>query len=241
MTVKSILLSLFILCGAINLPLVAAEESAPTVTLLVDNVQVLISIPEGYSNAIEIKEFSLIGDLLTPRDRRMLAIFIPKEDIESFKKTGEATFQNSHIVSVKYSDEKKYITEQSFSVARQKVRSQYSQMIAKAGEGQTKLDELAQRAATITGKSMGVRTTGVQSIGVIEESDKSITVGLYGTTELRNGQEVIKESGTGAITIAIIRGKPLYLHTRGGLRDDSDIEMTCSRARNWIASIHSLN
>jgi hypothetical protein len=228
--------SLLLLAVAALVPFRAADAQAP-VQIHVGGAAIFIPVPRGFADASNNAELFAMGKAFTPRHRRLLAFFVQEQDLHAARNGKELDLQQVCDVQTATADEHKTFSEAGFAKVKEQVRAQFRDTAQSISGRTTRLEELLKQLddqARLDVKS-------VVPVGVVEESPYSITVLFIANSQLHLAGGVADDTNISAITVAAVKGKPVWLITRRTLRHKGDIEIASAAAREWIAAVQAAN
>jgi hypothetical protein len=235
--------AVWIVLGFCTHEAIAQRSPERTVQIAVGGVLLVVPIPQGFASAAHDKQLMAEGEAATPHNRRLLAFFLPSSDIEARPRGKEPEFRFSYSMQTNPKDEVKTFSAETFLKVKAQVRNAFEAMPTeiRAGRRPEKLDETLREHARETGELIRVDIQSVVPLGEVEESETSITAAFLTNTKVRTSFGSNDVAYISAITVAAVKGKPIWLVTRAKLENDADIELTRVSAKDWIRSIQASN
>lgn len=218
------------------LPFEGIYAQAP-IEVYVGGVPILISVPNGYVDSSKNADLFAIRKIFTPRHRRLLAFFVAAHDLQAAESGKEPDLRQTFDVQTSAADENKVFSEAGFTKVKEQVRAQFRDMTQSISSRTTRLEELLKQLDN----QARLEVKGVEPIGVIEESPYSITVLFVTQSQIQITAGVGDDTNISAITVAAIKGKPIWFITRRTLKEKGDIDIVSLSARQWIASVQEVN
>lgn len=208
-----------------------------SIEVAVGGSRISIPIPSGFADASRNADLSAVGEALTPRHRRLLGFFVEERDLKAAASGKEVDLRQTFAVQTSIADERKTISEDGFAKVKEQAKAEFRNAPQSIPGRPTRFEELLKQLD----KQARLDVKGVVPVGVIEESTHSITVLFVARSQVRAGGGVADDTNISAITIAAVKGKPVWLITRRTLQVKSDIEVASASARGWIAAVRAVN
>ena len=219
-----------------------ALRSESKVLVQVGGLSIVIPIPKGFVDSSTSANLSAIGYALTPQRRRLLAFLVSTEDLRATNAGKEPELNQTFAVQTAPVDEDKTFSVETFKRVKQQVRVQMEKMAQSAPDSSTtRLAELLREQAKQTGEPAQLEIDGIVYLGIVEESEYSITGAFVTTAQIQMASSVVKGTNISAITVAAIRGKPVWLITRRALQKEEDIRTNNEYANAWVSLIRAEN
>ena len=213
-----------------------AAEAQPPIEVQVGGSAIRIPAPKGFADASKSPELLTVGKMFTPRHRRLLAFFVHEQDLQAAQSGQEPDLHQTSDVQTSLADEHKLFSEAGFAKVKEQVKTQHREAARSSG-GTTRFEEVLRQLDN----QARLELKGVVPVGVIEESPYSITVLFVARSQLRASGGVADDTNISAVTVAAIKGKPVWLITRRTLREKGDIDIASASAKEWIVAVQAAN
>lgn len=220
----------------------ALHSTERKVLVQVGGLGIVIPIPKGFVDSSTSKDISAIGYALTPQRRRLLAFLVSTEDLRATNAGKEPELNQTFAVQIAPADEDKIFSVETFKRVKQQVRAQMENMAQSAPDASTtRLAGLLRELAKQTGQPAQLEIDGIVYLGIVDESEYSITGAFVTTAQIQMASSVVKGANISAITVAAIRGKPVWLITRRTFQKEADIRTNNEHAHAWVSLIRAEN
>jgi hypothetical protein len=220
----------------------AADAKACTVATL-GTEKIVLCPPEGYISAREKDKALLrIGQLITPENMQLLAMFFPKQELQAFSAGKMADFPNYIIVMTLKSEEASYISTDSFQSAKQAYWSIATTDWLKSKDRlEMGMKQALARIAKDSASTLEASIQGSAGLGVTYETEQSISFGILAKKKMTVAGVTTSTLIACITTALLVKGKCCLINTYVQVKELEDIERAKLQAKEITDTTGKLN
>ncbi len=173
---------------------------------------------------------------MTVPQMRLLAVYVDDSDIRAAKEGAAVAFRRYFMVSVLRSKESEALDPEAFKAVKSQVRAVDQ---AASDRAQANVQAQLKSAAREIGKEsdlpdFALKIAQPQQLGVIDETESSITTLTITRTSATNGTREISALMGLATSLVLVEGKVVFLAAYSNLESDEDYQWLRHQSASWI-------
>ncbi|GAB2181377.1 hypothetical protein DLREEDagrD3_16000 [Denitratisoma sp. agr-D3] len=222
---------------------VVTNVSATVPTYEIGGQSLQIPSPSGYQEVRSVApHIYALGASLTPRDNRLIAMFVSNEDVNAAAKGREPRLDKYYLVQTLRNVEGKELSEANFREVQGVLKAQF-QAAAKqiAPEIQALIESVSKSSEFAERLGSQMQVGQIIGLEVFEEARNSIS--WLTVTKLRTTKKgrVIDYAVVGAMTTVYVKGQLLAMYVCSRLRAKSDFDWVKQQSMTWLKAINAHN
>lgn len=219
---------------------VHAEET----TAYVGDTRVALPVPAGFVEpSIVAPGFRTMGEQMTARSNRLLALFIAEDDLRAATERRAPAMRRYFMVQTLRAAEGQRIGTADFGQAKKLLREQYQQMLTSLQPAiQGQLDQASQRVGEQTGlDKFALKLGELRALEVFDEQPQSISLLAMSLLSVSAGDKTVEVPVAMGTTTLVVKDKLVYFFAYARYESDADLEWLRQATREWLPKVAQVN
>jgi len=202
-----------------------------------------IPAPDGFTEIKSVSQdtFSMFEDMC-PAQNRLLAVFVTQSDVGKLMLGNDADLREYMTVHSAKNLEDMTLAKYQFSELRGMLRNEYDSLFQNQEES---IGQAVTQAGTALSRRLDdevdFNINCIAHLGVDAETASSISMSQLAKYNLSMSGENIEHTVAGSTTVALVKGKVLYLNVFRTYQGQKDVDWTRSQSAKWLPAIVSAN
>jgi hypothetical protein len=221
---------------------VRAEE--PPATSFVGDTRIVLPVPAGFVEpSIVAPGFRTLGEQMTARSNRLLALFVAEEDLRATAERRPPAMLRYFMVQTLRAAEAERVGAADFALAKTLLREQYQQMLSRLQPDiQGQLDRASQRVGEQAGlDKFALKLGELRALEVFDEQPQSISLLALSLLSVSAGEQTRQVPIAMGTTTLVVKDKLVYFFAYARYESDADLEWLRQVTRDWLPKVVQLN
>ena len=222
-------------------PRTAPPSTDSSVTTNVGDERVLLSAPVAFVEPRrEEPEIGKLAESFVTPTMKLLALFVSPSDLEAFRRSRQFAPARYVMVEAPRDEASRQTSQPQFLAAKteqddEAASSRLARLIGADGALSRWLDAVYRRAGNVT----DVAGMKVRSEGVLEETDRSVSLGAI--TDVASPSQGAGASRVVVTSLVLVRGKVLVVYSYGSYEKADDVVLVHEIARQTVRNLINEN
>jgi hypothetical protein len=220
-----------------------AKSGKKSVVIPLGKERLSIPAPFGFVEASEtLPELRKEAEHFVSPGNELIAFFIPNEDYADLVRGQDKPMNKYLFVQVRGNSKSSTITSEAFNQAKNGYRRLSTESFEKARLDVNRLFKERDKNLSLYPQIYsGLTISGMVSLGVLDETPRSITMGTLGSLSRVEGNVEESKIMVGAVAIVLIKGKVIIATMYNAYQSVDDIDWLKELVRDWTRALLGSN
>ena len=218
--------------------------SASSVVETVGGTPITVPAPPGFTDPSSIsKDLQSVGEAMTPPTNRLLALFISEPDIKRVSSGKSATLSRYFMAQTMRKLESTNVSVRDFVKLREMFKQQQRDLLERhKSKSQQNIDAASKELGRkYQDPSFAMKVGEISPLGVFLDGDTSVGMAALIKYSFVIDGKTEETPMAMAMTIALVKGRIIYLYAYSTYKSNADAEWVRSVSRQWMSSVASFN
>lgn len=228
----------------LQLIIIQPAVSASSVVEIVGGIPIEVPAPLGFADPSSVsQDMRSIFEAMTPPSNRLLALFVSEPDFKRIASGKSATLSRYFMAQTLRKLESNNVSTRDFVKLQEMFKQQQQDLLERnKNQSQQNIDAASKKLGRqFQDPTLAMKVGEILPLGIFHEGNSSIGMAALTKYSLVINGKIEEIPMAMAMTLALVKGRVIYLYAYSTYRSNTDVEWTRSVSRQWASSVASLN
>ncbi|MDX1433487.1 MAG: hypothetical protein R3286_13670, partial [Gammaproteobacteria bacterium] len=222
--------------------LVLAMTPCAAVTVDVDGRAFEVPAPDGFEEVASLsRDVRRLAETITPPDNRLLAAFLPDEQVEQVLAGQAPTWRRYMLVQVERERESVSVSASDFAELKRRLRTQQEALAARSSVAPEDLLRDDDAAAADRGATKGIRVDAMLPVGLIDEGENHVSIATLTRYRVHGDSATRIKVVAAGTNLLRLDDRLVLAYVYATFAGDADLDWVEDTSRRWAAAIVAAN